>query len=140
MAVIHPELYNAGRKTLTRLRDAAEIQPQDVLKRWTSVFSGVSVISNRVTPSHRDRQSSHEWYDLLATLGDYSDCDMKLPGLGISLEYGPGTVIGLSGMVLEHGVPKFDGDRVCYAYFMRDKVHQWAEVPAGTWMSTKYYE
>jgi len=34
---------------------------------------------------------------------------LKLPGLGISLEYGPGTVVGIAGKVLEHEVPSFDG-------------------------------
>ena len=65
---------------------------------------------------------------------------MELPGLGISLEYGPGTVAGISGYALEHAVPGFEGDRVCYAYFMRNNVHKWAKVPGSDWMHTKYYE
>jgi hypothetical protein len=140
LAVIHPQLYRAGRETLNRLRQCDQIQLQDVLGKWTSVFSGVSVISNRITPAHRDLQSRHHWYDLLAALGSYRNCNLELPGLGLSLEYGPGAVIGLSGMMLEHEVPKFVGDRICYAYFMRDKVHEWAHVPGGTWMKTDFYE
>ncbi len=77
---------------------------------------------------------------MLVMLGRYQKCDLKLPGLGVSLEYGPGTVLGISGSVLEHAAPSFKGDRVCYAYFMRNNVHEWANVPASDWMYTKYYE
>jgi hypothetical protein len=140
LAVIHPVLHGAGEETLKRLRQCAEIQGQHVLGKWTSVFSGVSVISNGTIRAHRDGQSRYQWYDLLATLGCYRNCNLELPGLGISLEYGPGTVVGLSGMMLEHKVPSFKGERVSYAYFMRDSVHEWAKVPAGTWMKTDCYK
>ena len=63
-----------------------------------------------------------------------------LPGVGFTLEYGPGMVVGLSGKVLQHEVPSFEGDRVCYAYFMRNRMHEWANVPGNDWMYTKYYE
>ena len=140
LRVVHPQLYVAGRETLNRLRQSTEIKGQDVLKKWTSVFSGVSVIGNRTTPAHHDGRSRHHWYDLLTALGPYRNCNLELPGLGLSLEYGPGAVVGLSGMMLEHEVPSFSGERVCYAYFMRDAVHDWARVPGGTWMKTDYYE
>lgn len=139
LSVIHPPLYDAGWQTIKRLRDTPQIG-QDVLNRWASVFSGVSVISNRITPPHWDGNSRRNWYDLLATLGRYENCTLELPGLGISLEYGPGTVAGISGCVLEHAVPGFNGDRVCYAYFMRNNVHEWANVPGNDWMYTKCYE
>ncbi|KAF8267260.1 hypothetical protein EI94DRAFT_1701155 [Lactarius quietus] len=105
LAVIHPALYLAGQSALGIIRERAEIRGQDqqVLSKWTSSFSGISVIANRITLPHHDTQSRHNW---------------KLPrlqsaaaGLGISLDYGPGTVVGLSGMMLEHQVPKFKGDR-----------------------------
>ena len=140
LAVIHPHLYDAGWQTTKHLRGTAEIDPQDLLSRLASVFSGVSVISNRTTPPHRDLNSRAHWYDLLATLGSYQDCNLELPGLGISLEYGPGTVVGILGNVLEHEVPSFEGDRVCYAYFMRNNMHEWADIPASEWMSIKYYK
>jgi len=47
---------------------------------------------------------------------------------------------GCGGKVLEHEVPSFEGDRVCYAYFMRDNVYEWAKVPCCNWMKTDYYE
>lgn len=140
MAVIHPDLYDIGRETLKRLRNVPEILGQDVLSRWTSAFNGVAVISQRITPAHRDLSSMPHWYDMLVALGQYKNCDLEFPGLKLSLEYGPGTVVGLSGMVLEHEVANFKGNRVCYAYFMKDSVHEWAKARPGTWMNTKHYE
>ncbi len=140
LAVIHPKLYDAGWQTINHLGDTPEFGDQDILDQWASVFSGVGVISNRYTPPHRDTNSRANWYDILATLGRYESCDLKLPGLGISLEYGPGTVVGIAGKVLEHAVPSFKGDRVCYAYFMRDNVHEWAKIPCRDWMHTGYYK
>ena len=140
LAVIHPKLYDAGWQTTRRLRNTPEIRPQDVLSRWASIFNGIAVISNRCTPSHRDGNSRSHWYDMLATLGSYRNCNLELPGLGITLEYSPGTVVGILGNVLEHAVPSFEGDRVCYAYFMRNNVHEWAEVAGRDWMHTGYYE
>ncbi|KAI9435364.1 hypothetical protein BJY52DRAFT_1096521, partial [Lactarius psammicola] len=69
LAVNHPELYNASQDTFKRLRECPEIQPQDVLRRWTSVFNSVSVIYNRFTSPHRDGNSRRQWYDLLASIG-----------------------------------------------------------------------
>jgi hypothetical protein len=65
---------------------------------------------------------------------------LELPGLGVSLEYSPGTVVGLLGMVLEHVVPMVKGDRVCYAYFMRDNVYDWAKVLYKDWMDIYHYK
>ena len=140
LAVIHPTLHKSGRETFDWLRKCAEIQPEDVLRRWTSVFNGVAVIVNRTTPAHRDSNTRKQWYDLLVTLGRYRNCNLNLLGAGISLEYGPGTVVGLLGATLEHEVPRFEGERVCYAYFMRDNVHEWAGVSGYTWMATEYYD
>jgi hypothetical protein len=140
LAVIHPKLYRSGQETFDVMRKKPGIERQDVLRRWTSAFSGVSVIYNRITPPHRDGQSRRQWYDLLATIGRYQNSNLELPGLGLSLEYGPGTVVGLLGTTLEHAVPHFEGERVCYAYFMRDTVHEWAKVPGNDWMTTSYYQ
>jgi len=65
---------------------------------------------------------------------------LELPGLGISLKYGLGTVVGISEKALEHVVPSFEGDRVCYAYFIRNDVHEWVNILASDWMYTKYYK
>ncbi|KAH9035449.1 hypothetical protein EDB83DRAFT_2228913, partial [Lactarius deliciosus] len=88
---------------------------------WTSVYTSISVICNRLTPAHWDVSSRKQWYDLLASVGRYQNCNLKLLGLGVLLEYGPGSVVGVLGALLEHEVLHFEGERVCYVYFMRDR-------------------
>ncbi|KAH8993770.1 hypothetical protein EDB92DRAFT_1796289, partial [Lactarius akahatsu] len=104
-----------------------------------SIYSGISVICNHLTPAHQDVSSRKQWYDLLASVGCYQNCNLKLLGLGVLLEYGPSSVVGVLGAMLEHGVPHFEGERVCYIYFMRDSVHEWAKVPGRSWMSIDHY-
>lgn len=141
LAVIHPDLHAAGQKTFKRLRECSKIDdPQGVLSWWTSAFNSISIIFNCLTPAHWDGKSWNQWYDLLVTLGRYRNCNLELPGLGLSLEYGPGSVVGLMGSALEHEVSHFEGERVCYAYFMRDSVHEWAGVPGNSWMKTSHYQ
>ena len=118
----------------------AEIQPQDILCQWTSAFNGVSVIFNRLTPPHRDGKSRKQWYNLLVSIGNYRNCNLELPGAGTLVEYSPGTVVGLLGSTPEHTVANFEGERVCYAYFMRDSMHEWAGVPSHSWMATQQYQ
>jgi hypothetical protein len=60
--------------------------------------------------------------------------------VGPSLEYGPGTVVGLLGSTLEHAVESVEGERVCYTYFMRDSMHEWAQVLGKDWMEIDYYQ
>ncbi|KDQ53081.1 hypothetical protein JAAARDRAFT_137875 [Jaapia argillacea MUCL 33604] len=127
LRVIHPKLYDAGRLALTRLMLEDE-EVWDVLKVWPSVYSAMSIISNRLTPPHQDTQSQASWYDLLATVGPYPDAVMALPGLGLRLRYGAGMVVGFSGILLRHCVPANDSDRICYIYYMRDKVHEREDV------------
>ena len=140
LAVIHPNLYDAGWQTAKCLRGTAKIDPQDLFSQWASVFSSIGVISNHNTLPHQDDQSRFHWYDILATVGSYQDCNLELPGLGTSLEYRPGTVVSILGHVLEHTVPSFKGDRICYANFMRNNGHEWAKVLGSDWMYTKYYK
>src|SRR5258707_15106393 len=78
LAVIHPQLYDAGWQTAKCLRDTPK-EDQDVLSQWVSVFSGVSIISNRSTPLQWDGSSLSNWYDILVMLGRYRKCDLKLP-------------------------------------------------------------
>ncbi|KAF9231035.1 hypothetical protein BU15DRAFT_68675 [Melanogaster broomeanus] len=46
-----------------------------------------------------------QWLDMLATIGGDPELHMELDTLGVGLFYGPGTVLALSGKVLQHGVP-----------------------------------
>lgn len=111
---------------------------KEVLALWSIPFSGLTVISNRSTPLHRDCNGRKEWMDLLVALGKYQEGIMTLPGLGVKLLYNPGTVVGISGRVLQHGV-ECDGERACLAYYMRDKVHERLGVRAPSWFNVDMF-
>lgn len=110
-----------------------------ILDIWGSIFNGVQVISNRETPIHRDLASEHAWYDLLATVGNYRDTEFSMPGVGYNFEYSPGTLIGLCGKLLRHGVCEAFGDRVCIAYYMRSNVQRRLGAEFAGWNSIYNY-
>ncbi len=131
--VMHPELYLRSREALLSLGQNPEFD--EILQHWGTAFNAISVISNRITPEHRDTQSRKEWFDLLVAIGNYSAATLRLPGLGIELVYHSGTLVFFSGKLLQHAVDGWDGtDRVCLAYYMRDLVQERAGIPAAGWM------
>ena len=128
LGVIHPDQYAAGMGILETLQANPSIlwEPEHmrtVLDLWCIPFSGCAIIANRETPEHRDTQGRGEWYDILSTLGDYEGATLDFPGLGVSFGYESGTMVGLCGKVLSHKVGRVEeGDQVCFAWFMREKV------------------
>lgn len=137
LRIMHPDQYAAGREAVEELFTSPEklADPEDtisLLPLWSSVFNGVSIISNRESPPHRDSKTRFEWFDILTTNGNYSDGWLNLPGLQLKLAYNPGTVVAFSGKLLLHEVKAVEGDRVCLAYYMRDCIHKFLGVgPAG---------
>ncbi|KDQ49042.1 hypothetical protein JAAARDRAFT_144021 [Jaapia argillacea MUCL 33604] len=120
LSVIHPQLYLVVRAARYALKSDPSFA--SLMEFWNSVYTGVAVIANRETPIHRDPQCPSKWYDLLATVGPYTGAELELRGVGLRFAYASGTIVGLSGYVLKHGVSSCTGERVCYAYFMRSKV------------------
>jgi hypothetical protein len=121
LKLIHPSQYHGGTHCLSTLRRMPQFQTH--VERWPSVFNAMAVVANRETLYHRDGDSHRQWFDLLATYGNYSKGQFSVPGIGVDFAYGPGTVIAFCGNILRHGVPHCDGDRVCIAQYMRARVH-----------------
>ncbi|KAI0689469.1 hypothetical protein BC835DRAFT_1219056, partial [Cytidiella melzeri] len=71
---------------------------------WPSVFSGIAVIGNRVTPSHWDRLGRLVWYNLLFSCGTDQDYKLDLPDIGASVQYHPGDACFVAGNALQHEV------------------------------------
>ena len=143
--IIHPELYAAGIQALTTLASHPELVKEGdelaaILQVWSSPYSSYSIISNRESIGHQDNNSRPAWYDMLVSVGTYNEGVLTLPGLGLTFQYNPGTVVGLCGKLLKHAVPEVVGNRVCLAYYMRDKVHERIEVSAPGWMTLDKYE
>ena len=139
MSLIQPELYETGMVGMRRLwADPSLVETpsflREVMELWSVPFNGLSVIANRSTPLHRDCNSRKEWMDLLVALGRYNEGLMTLLGLGLQLQYNPGTIVGIAGRVLQHGV-ECDGERACLAYYMRDKVHERLGLRAPSWFN-----
>jgi hypothetical protein len=127
LALIHPSLFATGMDAMAKM--AAGLvkckEPdlvKEVMKVWPLPFNAFSVISNRQTVPHRDVQGMLSNYDILTTFGSYNDGRFEVPALGMRFIYNPGTLVGISGKVLVHGVASVSGDRVCIASYFREKV------------------
>ncbi|KAG2029992.1 hypothetical protein BDR03DRAFT_1017653 [Suillus americanus] len=131
-AAVAPDLFKAGSTAISDILQELSSN-QDSLppaSRWPSIFSGLEVIVNRVTLSHRDAGGSPTLFDLLVSLGTGHTATMKLADVQAELDYFPGTMLYIAGRVLEHSVgPWVDGERFVIAHFMRDKVHDRMGVP-----------
>jgi hypothetical protein len=121
LSVVHPELHHNAMRALHKLRkDSLTKWAAD---EWVSAFMGIAVMSNRRSISHIDRNGSPPWYDLLLTAGTYSHAKLRMPEIGLTMNYDSGTVVAICGNALRHEVQDWgEGDRICYAMFMRKAV------------------
>jgi hypothetical protein len=124
LSLIHPELFKCGLEILQKLRQSE--LTKEIALEWQSVYTGIAIICNRITPSHRDTKGRLEWYDtLLNYSGSGTRPQLLIKDLGLELKYSSGTVVSLCGTALEHEVRHWGGgDRVCYAHFMRESVRK----------------
>ncbi|KAG1802452.1 uncharacterized protein BJ212DRAFT_1230579, partial [Suillus subaureus] len=82
----------------------------EILQYWAPVFNSLSVISNWETPNHRDHLSIPECFDILTTMGNYSNAWMSMPSLQLEFRYNPGCMIVFSRKIVRHGVHAVEGD------------------------------
>ncbi|KAG1717283.1 hypothetical protein EDB19DRAFT_1651486, partial [Suillus lakei] len=125
-AAVAPGLFEAGSAAiLGALREvSSKSKKSPAVSQWPSIFSGLEIIANRVTPSHRDGGGAPPLHDLLVSLGIGHTATIKLADVQAELDYFPGTMLYISGIILEHSVgPWVDGERFVVAHFMKDKVH-----------------
>lgn len=137
LSITNPVQYEAGVKSLEHLYSNPQLveTPErllHILTLWSAPFHGISVISNRVTPLHRDVNGIKEWLDMLVALGTYREGWLEIGGLGVKCQYRPGTTVFLAGGVMTHSA-NCDGDRACIAFYMRRKVHERLQLPAAQW-------
>jgi hypothetical protein len=138
LSVIAQDLYDAGTAAVAKIK----VQHHSIaaVQAWPSAFSGISVISNRRTLFHRDQGGWPACFDFLAAAGTYDSGLLLCPDLGAKFIYSPGTAVALCGKMLRHGV--FDwsgGERLCYAHFMRDNVHNRLGIQQTGWVDIKDY-
>ena len=127
LSIIHPQLYTVGRESMIRLWQTASAEWDnkmlDILRIWPSVYNTASIMGNRCSPYHVDMNGKVEWFDQLLTVGRYTGLDMVFPRQHLWLRYDPGTMIAFSGRLLVHGAGDVEGERVCIAWYMQQKVH-----------------
>lgn len=112
----------------------------DCVGFWPSVFSGIGVIVDRVTPSHRDKGACAQAYDLLLSMGTHRSATLRLSDVQAELSYWPGTIVMVCGRVLRHAVESWEGgDRICCAHYMRDNVHNRLQLPRPNWVDINIY-
>jgi hypothetical protein len=131
-AVVAPDLFQAGVSAFSEVIKKVQ-QPKKKsapVDSWPSIFSGLEIIANRVTFSHRDAGGSPSLFDLLVSLGRSHHATLALADLNAELDYSPGTLVYIAGRVLEHSVgPWPNGERFVIAHFMKDAVHNRVGVP-----------
>lgn len=127
LSVIHPKAAERGIAIMKGIRSGsieniATKTLGDVRSIWPCPFTAFSVISNRETELHRDGKGFSPFYDIITTIGDYTDGRLEIPGIGLRFRYDPGTIVGLCGKVLSHGVGEVEGDRICVVQYFHRKV------------------
>lgn len=121
LSLIDPKMYDVAQGALTEIRKSKQCATW--ANEWSSVFTAICVVANRVTPPHRDKQGTARFYDILACLGTCKGARIRLDDIGADLVYDPGTLIAFAGKAFTHEVPSWDGgERICYAYFLREEV------------------
>ncbi|KAG2355374.1 hypothetical protein BDR07DRAFT_1493293 [Suillus spraguei] len=141
-AAVAPDLFQAGSAAIlgAQCETSSKSKASPAVSRWPSVFSGLEVIVNRVTLSHRDGGGAPTLYDLLVSLGIGHTATMKLADVGAELDYFPGTMVYISGILLEHSVgPWANGERFVIAHFMKDKVHDRMKVPRPPFPMQRFF-
>ena len=126
LALIHPQLAVRGFSILRGIQNGEIINDATNSLRqervlWPSPFNAFSIISNRSTQLHRDGKGFAPFYDVLTTIGEYTEGWFNVPGIGLRFQYNPGTMIGICGKVLAHEVAEVDADRICIVQYFHKK-------------------
>ena len=106
------------------------------LRDWNLPFNGIAIVSNRLTPLHRDTYGQKEWLDILVALGEYTHGRLEIPTFNIAFQYDPGCLA--AGRLLRHRV-MCEGERACIAYYMRDNVMERLGQEVVSWNNINDY-
>jgi hypothetical protein len=129
----HPGQFNTSLAARTHLRAVGTSDVKYYLGLWKSIFTGHTWVLNRKIRPHRDGQGFKAGYDYLTVLGT-AFSQLHLRDINVTLDYRPGTVVGLPGRVLTHEVKDWgDGDRICIARWLRKNLLLRRSIPGFDW-------
>ncbi|EDR14419.1 uncharacterized protein LACBIDRAFT_321468 [Laccaria bicolor S238N-H82] len=115
---LSPGWFSQGRKgPADPLRPSSDIQQASnliYLETLSFINAVISAIYSIIQPDLYVK-GYRESFDMLLTIGRYDQGRFYMPGLGFSLLYDPGTLVGLAGNVLPHGVCPVVGEHACLA-------------------------
>jgi hypothetical protein len=138
MSITVPELRKRGQEVIEKMK---EEEAHEHVSLWSSSYSALTTIVNRVTPRHRDHGGAPTHLDTLVSAGRHEGAYLEVPDLGLRLKYDPGTVVIIAGRILSHRVPMWaEGERICFAYYMKDNVHEHYRVGRPGWAQLRYFE
>ncbi|EGO23131.1 hypothetical protein SERLADRAFT_409559 [Serpula lacrymans var. lacrymans S7.9] len=86
LRVAHPALYELAWEVPGQFED--HMDDVMVLKAWSLVFNALSIISNQEMPVHGDCLSKAEWYNMLASVGDYDEAILEPTGWEVAESWG----------------------------------------------------
>ena len=79
-SIIHKELHGAAGTVMKKVRSRFRKYP--AVQHWKSNFTGVSVVTNRLTPEHVNSKTGKFWYDILTSAGLHDTAYLDTPELG----------------------------------------------------------
>ena len=122
LAIIHPTLCKASKCAVRKMKGDSSYKDSPGVQAWPSFFSSLSVIANRLTPSHRDANGSFGTTDFLLSAGTHSNVTFRADDIRATFDYSPGSMVAICGRLLRHSVEAWDGeDRVCVAHTVREE-------------------
>ena len=131
MLVLHRRAFELGTAVHAKLSQAKE--RQEGLRRWPNCFTAVQVINNRTCPLHIDVGAPYPSLDIIATVGDFKGGVMHVPNCPYDFQQPPGSIFAFSAHMLQHQVLPYEGNRISFAWFMKDDVFQYAGVEQIPW-------
>ena len=131
LAIIHPQQFRYGMALNDQLADQEPFK--EVMAKWSSCFTGMQVINNRIIGPHRDTGGPYSSLDVIATVGDFKGGHIHLTNSPYDFRQSPGSVLALASRVFEHEVMPYEGNRISFAWFVKDALYQWAHIPEIPW-------
>lgn len=135
LSMLHPEQFLLGMKAHDKLSDIPQLQ--EIMELWASSFTAFQVINNRTCPVHTDCGAPYGALDILTAIGDFKGGSIHTPNLPIDFEQPPGSVLALASRVVQHGVQAYEGNRIAFAWFMKDDVLSWANIAQIEWATVQ---
>jgi hypothetical protein len=117
LKAVHPDMWRANSEATSLLLG----QLKTPLPVWPTLYPGLDIIANRITPSHCDQGGALTFYDHLVNFGHAQHAQLELEELDAKFAYKPGTSVLFPGKGLSHAVPDWgEGERVVIAHYGKD--------------------